>query len=104
MIYTSVALFPWHVYGEVKTRLTLKPNSLQIGKERLVLRHGFVTALILMDYKATLQIMRALLTLASLIFYVYSVTESKNRAICSAFKNADGTGVTELVCSHSCEV
>lgn len=56
-----------------------------------------------MDYKATLQIMGALVTLASLIFYVHSVTESKNRVICSAFKNADGTGVTELV-SHSCEV
>lgn len=56
-----------------------------------------------MDYKATLQIMGALVTLASLIFYVHSVTESKNRVICSAFKNADGTGITELV-SHSCEV
>ena len=104
VIYTSIALFTWHVYGQVKTRLTLKPNSLQIGKEWIVLCHRFVAALILMDYKAILQIMGALVTLANRIFYVHGVTESKNRGICSAFKNADGTGVTELVCSQSCEV
>ena len=57
-----------------------------------------------MDYIATLQIMCALVTFASLVFYVHSVTESRNRVIRSAFRNADGTGVIELVCSHSCEV
>lgn len=72
-----MALFTWHVSGEVKTRFSLKLNSLQVGKGGIMLCHRFVAALIVMDYKATLQIMCAFVTAGSLAFQIHSVTESK---------------------------
>lgn len=89
MIYTPTALFTWPVSGQVKTRLILTQNSLQVGQEGIILGQGFAAALILMDYKATLQIMCASITSASLAFQIHSVTESKVRVTQPAQNSAD---------------
>lgn len=89
VIFTPTALFTWPVSGQVKTRLILQLRNLQVGKEQIILLHRFIVDFRLMDYKATLQIMCALVTSTSLAFEIHNVTESQLRVIQPAFNSAD---------------